>query len=150
MQELVNRQWLTRGYVQVHGRADNVFIFHFQFEDDRTYLLNQTPWCFEGGLQWVPNMVLVIFEILLLPFGWKSLEYHTPSILVRFAQLIGEVDRIDIDEGFPTNIKFARARVWINPRLPLMSGCFLNRDDNATQWVSFRFERVFKICRNCG
>lgn len=60
------------------------------------------------------------------------MEYYIPSVLVRITQIIGEVDQMDRRSDAPTNTRYARIRVRINPRLPLMDGCYIRRDDSAT------------------
>ncbi|OMO67603.1 Zinc knuckle CX2CX4HX4C [Corchorus olitorius] len=50
----------------------------------------------------------------------------------------------------PRNIRFIRIRILIDPMEPLAPGCTLERDDGTTQWVTYSYERVHKLCLNCG
>ena len=50
----------------------------------------------------------------------------------------------------PRNIRFLRLRVWVSLAKPLISGFFLKFRNGQHQWISCRYERVCKICQNCG
>lgn len=78
------------------------------------------------------------------------LEYHYPPISSRIARVAGEIDQVDRRRQFPGNGRYVRVSVFINPYEPLAAGVMLRTDDGETKWISFYFERIFKICKKCG
>lgn len=69
---------------------------------------------------------------------------------VRILNHVGYVDVIDDNgQGLPHQ-PYLRARIIINLSQPLIPGCFLPLDDNRATWVYFRYEGIYKFCKECG
>ncbi|OMP08987.1 hypothetical protein COLO4_05926 [Corchorus olitorius] len=64
------------------------------------------------------------------------LEYQTPRVATRIAQIAGKVISVDSAD---VNM---RTQVLINPSKPFLPGCFIRRDDHdgALTWIEFRYE----------
>lgn len=45
---------------------------------------------------------------------------------------------------------FLRVRVVVHTLNPLITGCWLSRDDSEQTWVEFPYERLQDFCYSCG
>ena len=45
---------------------------------------------------------------------------------------------------------FLRVRIIVNTQNPLITGCWLPREDDKDTWVEFRYERLQDFCYRCG
>lgn len=65
---------------------------------------------------------------------------------------VGRVVEIDdpfkLGGGAPTH--FIRARVAINIKKTIWSGCWIQKDDERRVWVHFKYERLQGLCFKCG
>ncbi|MBA0850622.1 hypothetical protein Goshw_002894 [Gossypium schwendimanii] len=78
------------------------------------------------------------------------LEMLNPITAVTIARLAGEEMEVDWHAKFPMNIRFLRVRICIDPWRPLLVGYFVRVGEGRRIWIQFRYERVFRICKNCG
>lgn len=91
------------------------------------------------------NMSRVWVRIQDLPWGYLNTEW-TVGILSH----VGLVEAIDGDNlGLPHQ-PFLRASLVFNITKPLIPGCFLPLEGNSVVWIYFRYEGVFKFCKECG
>ncbi|GMQ06130.1 hypothetical protein CsSME_00050837 [Camellia sinensis var. sinensis] len=158
MQMHVNDLWHLEGSVYVYGRSKNHYVFLFERVGDMHRIVDNGPYAIQGALlivdYWKPDLVLdgLIFDKILV---WVQLyglplECFTEEAGVRLRRAVGEVVKVDNDSLMPRNIRFLRLRVWVFLDKPLISGFFLKFRNGQQHWISCRYERVCKICRNCG
>ncbi|XVF44932.1 hypothetical protein PTKIN_Ptkin02bG0162700 [Pterospermum kingtungense] len=68
----------------------------------------------------------------------------------RIAQGAGHVTEIDWNDSIPHNLKFIRVKVSIDPKVPLIAGVMLRREDEEMMWVDIIYEKIHKACQRCG
>ncbi|KAI8025733.1 hypothetical protein LOK49_LG02G00335 [Camellia lanceoleosa] len=78
------------------------------------------------------------------------LECFTEEAGFSLGRAVGEVVKVDIDSLMPRNIWFLRLKVWVSLDRPVISGFFLKFRDGQQHWISCDYERLCKVCRNCG
>ncbi|KAB2067636.1 hypothetical protein ES319_A09G241600v1 [Gossypium barbadense] len=71
-------------------------------------------------------------------------------VATRIGQIAGRALHVDGNGGYPHNVHFLGVRVDINPWKPLIAGCYIQSDDGIRFWVHFGYERVCKVCIQCG
>ncbi|KAI7998068.1 Uncharacterized protein LOK49_LG10G02488 [Camellia lanceoleosa] len=154
----VNDLWHLEGSVHVYGRSKNHYVFLFERVGDMHRIVDNGPYAIQGVLlivdYWKPDWVLdrLIFDKMMV---WVQLyglplECFTEEAGIRLGCTVGEVVKVDIDSLMPRNIHFLRLRVWVSLDKPLISGFFLKFRDGHQHWISCRYERVCKVCQNCG
>ncbi|KAI8031189.1 hypothetical protein LOK49_LG01G01379 [Camellia lanceoleosa] len=158
MQMHVNDLWHLEGAVHVYGRSKNFFVFLFERVGDMHRIVDNGPYAIQGALlvvdYWKPELVLdrLIFDKMLV---WVQLyglplECFTAEAGFRLGRAVGEVVKVATDSLMPRNIRFLCLRVWVSLVKPLNSGFFIKFRNGQQHWISCRYERVCKICRNCG
>ena len=76
--------------------------------------------------------------------------FLTTEWTVRLLSHVGHVEKVDhYGVGLPLQ-PYLRALVSIDLTLPLIPGCFLPLEDRQVTWVYFRYEGIFKFCKECG
>ncbi|KAI8031014.1 hypothetical protein LOK49_LG01G03388 [Camellia lanceoleosa] len=78
------------------------------------------------------------------------LECFTEEAGFSLGRAVGDVVKVDMDSLMPCNVRFLRIRVWVFLDKPLSSGFFLKLRDGHQHWVRCCYERMCKVCRNCG
>ena len=90
------------------------------------------------------NMEVVLF--------WIQIRGVQPNLCsgdnIRcLASKVGEVEEIEDPYKFRG---FLRAKVAVDTTKPLITGCWLPREDKDETWVEFRYERLQDFCYRCG
>ncbi|KAI8025792.1 Uncharacterized protein LOK49_LG02G00819 [Camellia lanceoleosa] len=158
MQMHVNDLWNLEGAVHVYGRSKNHYVFLFEHIGDMHRIAENGSYALQGALlivdYWKPNLVLdrLIFDKMTI---WVQLhglllECFTEEVGFSLGRAVGEVVKVDTDSLMPRNIRFLRTRVWVFLDKPLSSEFFLKFRDGQQHWISCRYERVCKVCWNCG
>ena len=80
-----------------------------------------------------------------LPWGFLNTEWT-----VRILSHVGLVDAIDDEYSGLPHQSFLRARLVLDITKPLIPGCFLPMHGGRVGWICFRYEGVFKFCKECG
>ncbi|TXG48734.1 hypothetical protein EZV62_024609 [Acer yangbiense] len=124
------RIWKVRESITIEMVRENVFMFHFQNQEDRQRVLTGGPWSFD-------NFLIVLDEP-----NWKG--YFLGS-------LIGDVEELDEGAYGDCDGKFIRVRVIINVDQPLRR--ILRVDvlgDGEESVMLLRYERLSDHCHKCG
>ncbi|KAI8027959.1 Uncharacterized protein LOK49_LG02G03555 [Camellia lanceoleosa] len=156
MQMHVNDLWNLEGSVHVYGRSKNHHVFLFECIRDMHRIVDNGPYAIQGALlivdYWKPDLVLdrLIFDKMMV---WVQLyglplECFIEEARFRLGRAVGEVVKVDINSLMPRNICFLHLRACLDR--PLISEFFLKFRGGQQHWISCRYERVCKVCRNCG
>ncbi|KAH7856218.1 hypothetical protein Vadar_034047 [Vaccinium darrowii] len=78
------------------------------------------------------------------------LEYMTPAMATRLGSLVGTVTSVDWGTVMQQNMEYMRVKVCIPICRPLIPGAFLRLENGEPVWIQFGYERLFKVCFNCG
>ncbi|XP_028120845.1 uncharacterized protein LOC114318182 [Camellia sinensis] len=158
MQMHVNELWNLEGAVHVYGRSKNHYVFLFEHLSDMHRIAENGPYALQGALiivdYWKPDLILdrLIFDKMMVwvQLHGLPLECFTEEAGFSLERAVGDVVKEDMDSLMPRNIRFLRIRVWVFLDKPLRSGFFLKLHDGHQHWVRCCYERVCKVCRNCG
>ena len=130
--------------------------------EDLNFLHQKGPWSMENSVFIVQpfrnNQIIEDMQVPKFPVWFQvwglPLEYFTRSAAIIFGNIVGEFGECEVDEADLHNIRFLRVRAIIDPALPLIMGCHVNfsehQDQQTTNWIQFRYERIFRICCSCG
>lgn len=158
LQAIINTFWRLQGLVTVVGRDDNRYVLHFARLDDLIFIYTNAPWSVQGGflvtILWEPNMILRNLIVREAPvwveFWGLPLEFQIPWVARKLASLVGQFLETDWTPQTPRNIRFLRAKVRVRLDDPLLMGAMISLDSGAFIWVTIRYERIYKLCRNYG
>ncbi|KAF7841825.1 reverse transcriptase [Senna tora] len=158
LQNIINRVWNLQHPVRVVGRSKNVFAFEFGCDLDKEIIHHEGPWAIQNKFlvmqSWQPNLILEKHTLNSVPvwveFWSFPLEYYTFDIAELVGSMVGTVLQVDFsDQGF-RNHRYLRVKVEVDRSLPLLMGFYVLLDDDRTIWIQCRYERMFRICRQCG
>ena len=121
-------------------------------------MCSEGPWSVDGALlileKWRPNLVISNLQVnyiaIWVQFHGLPVEYQYPKLAERMGQCMGVFERLDWEDRLPRNIRFMRARVRIDPWLPVVTGFMMRSDDGVRVWIQCRYERIHKFCIKCG
>ncbi|KAF7807377.1 Pyruvate carboxyltransferase [Senna tora] len=158
LQNIINRVWNLQHPVRVVGRSKNVFAFEFGCDLDKEIIHHEGPWAIQNKFlvmqSWQPNLILKKHTLNSVPvwveFWGFPLEYYTSDIAELVGSMVGTVLQVDFsDQGF-RNLRYLRVKVEVDRSIPLLMGFYVLLDDDRTIWIQCRYERMFRICRQCG
>lgn len=91
-----------------------------------------------NGNHCLETFVITDFPVWMELWG-LPIEYHTPDIAGRMAQVAGLVTQVDWENVLPRNQRFMRTLVLIDSEVPLnIAGVFLRKDVGGLEWIRFR------------
>lgn len=158
IQDAINEQWHLESEVTVLKRAGPYYILKPSTLANRGDLLHAGPWNINGALfllqPWVPDIPLHRLDFstaeMWVQIAGAPLEYMTLAMAVRLGSLIGAITSADRGTVMQQNMEFMWVRVRIPIRKPLIPGAFLILENGEPTWVQFGYEKLFKVCFNCG
>ncbi|OMO84704.1 hypothetical protein COLO4_21887 [Corchorus olitorius] len=158
IQQWINRVWELGDNAEVLSRDKNKVVIYFEKELDKQFVLQENPWSIDGSMilmeEWRENTKLKNMTIQSTPIWMQiwglPLEYLSPHSARKFGSIAGRFEGVDWPRRITRNIRFLRARVWVNPNKPLIAGSFYRRDDGVRDWVDFKYERLHRLCVHCG
>lgn len=145
--------------IQIADIGANLFLFTFQREEVLQMVLDKTPWYVMNKLislqRWnshVPLKEIVFHKVhFWVQLQELSLECMTIKCAEKILKHVGKVVEIEdpMIEGKWIR-SFIRARVEIDIRQPLFTGCWIPRRNMARVWVFIKYERLQDLCFKCG
>lgn len=140
-------------------KGSNMFVAEFGDGRDRDRALAGSPWVVGKHAVILQNYdeklkpSQISFErmeiwvrLINLPLGWMNSHRGT-----RAMSLIGEVIKLDVDEGGKASGPFLRARVGIDIAKPVRRGVLLKTDKNKPpEWFTVQYEKLPFFCKSCG
>ena len=154
---IVNNHWNTRAPIRVF-RTGPYFILECQHINDRDAILHFNTIFIDGkpitfrpcSAHRIPtsinfNMGRLWVRIHDLPWGFLNTDWT-----VRILSHVGFIESIEHHgHGLPQQ-PYLRAKLIIDLSQPLIPGCFVPIEGNRLSWVYFRYEGIFKFCKECG
>lgn len=157
---ILNAAWKTRAPFSVVPWSNNVFLFRFQEDEDRTTVLKDGPWLVMSSLliltPLVEGMVVSDLHFSHCPFRVQVHGLPVDKMSRANAEIIGRrFGKLLALETSPDNIllarSFLRVRVEINLAQPLPKGFWLRRkNENRDIWISYKYENLPDYCYACG
>lgn len=143
----------------VRSVGENLFIAEFGSKQDMERILDGAPWNVSKRAvlfkRYVPNLrpadmvfnkMPIWVRIMNLPFGLMNKRWG-----FELAGMIGEVEKLELDEHGRAWGPYLRARVAIDVSKPLRRcvGIFSTRRQ-AHEWYDVRYEKLPHFCFSCG
>ncbi|KAF7815570.1 reverse transcriptase [Senna tora] len=158
LQQIIHRVRQLQFPVRVVGRSRNVYVFEFGCNLDREVIAHEGPWAIQNKYlvmqHWKPNLILENISLEAVPawveFWGFPLEYYSASVADLVGSMVGKVLEVDFsDQGF-RNLRYLCVRVELDRNTPLLMGFYVLLDNGRTLWIQCKYERVFRICKQCG
>uniref|UniRef100_A0A803MRQ8 CCHC-type domain-containing protein n=1 Tax=Chenopodium quinoa TaxID=63459 RepID=A0A803MRQ8_CHEQI len=136
----------------------SLFLLRFTVEEDCNALLRYGHTNYKGAI-FIFKRCLVGHALRSMNFDgaylWIQVEglpvhYNSVSIASRALSKIGRVLCFDNESLDPPIRGAHRAKVWISLNRPLIPGFYFEYEKGSFEWVDFRYEGVFVLCRVCG
>ncbi|KAL7181875.1 hypothetical protein ACSBR1_040731 [Camellia fascicularis] len=147
---IIHGAWKVRNSFSISPWNDNLFLFTFEDDEGRQWVLEEAPWSVMGNL-----MVLKPVE-LGSPVHGLPMEKITKTNGETIEQRLGRLIRVDGHcEGLLLNRSFLRLRVELDVTKPLPRGFFLKQFGTSTRatkelWIDFKIEKLSDFCFDCG
>ncbi|TXG60826.1 hypothetical protein EZV62_012189 [Acer yangbiense] len=150
--------WRTQG-LEIEVVRDNIFLFYFRNQKDRTRTLAGGPWCFDNCLLALEK-VNGVGDIDQVGFHRADfwVQIHNAPLLCMtkemgmfLGQIIGELKDIDVGSTGECFGKYLRVRVAIDLNQPLKR--FLRMDltgDGKESLLLLRYKKLPEYCFHCG
>lgn len=151
---IVNNHWFTRGSIRVL-RTDNYYIFECQNSRDRDAILRQHTTNIDVKIitfrssfpNQVPSISTLVWRVQIHNLLWRFLDSEWTVRILSHVGFVGIVE--DLGPGLPAEA-FLRAKLAIDLSRPLIPNYFRSPGDGQVVWVYFRYEGMFKFCKQCG
>ena len=154
---IVNNHWESRDTIRVF-RTGPYFILECQDPADRDAILHYNTTFIDGkpitfrpcSAHQIPtsinfNMGRIWVRVHDLPWDYLNTDWT-----VRILSHVGLIEAIENHgSGIPQQ-PYLRAKLIVDLTLPLIPGCFLPLEGNRVSWVYFRYEGIYKFCKECG
>ncbi|RLN12566.1 hypothetical protein C2845_PM09G10010 [Panicum miliaceum] len=139
--------------------GDNLFIAEFGSKQDKARILDGSPWSvgnravliqeFDASMRRTDicfNQMSIWVRINNLPFEWMNEQWGR-----KIAEMIGSVEKVDVDAQRRAWGPYLRAKVKIDITKPLRRGVALfSAKRKRTEWYEIRYEKVPNYCYSCG
>ncbi|KAF7146847.1 hypothetical protein RHSIM_Rhsim03G0009600 [Rhododendron simsii] len=153
--------WKTRASFTVTPWNNNIFLFRFEEEEDRRFVLQEGPWSVMNNLLVLTPLkdgtVVEQMDFSKCHF-WVQIHGLPIEKMSRTnAEIIGRrFGRLLAIETSPDNIllarSFLRVKVEINIDQPLPKGFWIRRKkpESKDLWISYKYEKLQDFCYACG
>ena len=157
--DIVVKAWKPHKSVSLKKLDKNTFLFVVSHETDLKLALDKRPWSIRGA-----HLVLKTWNPMLT---WQEVDFSSSTFWIQIHGLpalwydkdnimkIGNKVRRVIDEDFLGDPPlpwqhFTRIRMEVDFAVPLLPGLYLPRNGLMDVWIALKYERLPKLCYNCG
>ncbi|KAI7983760.1 hypothetical protein LOK49_LG15G00619 [Camellia lanceoleosa] len=133
---IIHGAWNVRNSFSISPWNDNLFLFTFEDDEDRQWVLEEAPWSVMGNLT-VLKLVELRSPVSQMDFTWSPFWVQVHGLLMdkmtktngeTIGQRLGRLIRVDGHcEGLLLNRSFLRIRVELDVTKPLPRGFFLKQ-----------------------
>ncbi|KAM1513183.1 hypothetical protein ACFX1Z_024642 [Malus domestica] len=155
VRNILKAAWNEYGEIEIKWVKENTFIITVSDESVAAKILDHVPW---GVMKknfsvkmWPPELALEEVELEHVPF-WVQIR-GVPLCLISLENVKRLTKQVGVFMQMEDPAKargFLRVRILINADKPLITGCWLSRENNRDTWVEFRYERLQDFCYRCG
>ncbi|RYQ82719.1 hypothetical protein Ahy_B10g101285 [Arachis hypogaea] len=155
----IKRMWGEPQGLIISSMGTNTYLFNFKHEEDAIRIHGEGPWRVDGhmlSLKWWSselsfeevcyNSIAIWVQIHALPLE-KLNKSNAEKIGTSLGKLI-EVEDPYVDRNLLRN--FLRVKVEVNALEQLKTGFQYKRNNSRYSWASFKYERLYDYCYNCG
>ncbi|MBA0585918.1 uncharacterized protein LOC105795840 [Gossypium raimondii] len=158
MYRVLKSLWFTKEEVNFVALNDGTILVKFGNIEDRTRMLNLTPWLFDQSLfplfPFVKGQEMDDYEFNIMPF-WIRI-YNIPfeqmdrEVAIDVGKAIGEVVAIDCHDKNGRWTEYIRIRVKIDVLRPLRRVVHLVGSEGTETVCTIKYERLPAFCYICG
>ncbi|XP_052483725.1 uncharacterized protein LOC128039295 [Gossypium raimondii] len=158
MYRVLKSLWFTKEEVDFVALKDGVIIVKFGCQEDRSRILNLSPWLFDrclfSLLPFEKGKELESYEFQFVPF-WVRI-YNIPIELMDrqtaldVGNTIGVLVAIDWKDRFGSWTEFMRLKVKIDVSKPLRRIVKFADKDGNERISLLKYERLLDFCHSCG
>ena len=155
VEDAVNNIWVKRADIRV-SRLKDFFLFHCSNAQDTEDLIQLENVVIMGVLlvlkrrnpcvppeEWCLNDTALWVQI----HGVPTTHFNS-QVALKLAELLGQAVDVDLQHGQKRGI--LRVKVRIDLDQPVLSGVYFDAGEEGTvRWVSFHYENVCRLCKNC-
>lgn len=155
VEDAVNNIWVKRADIRV-SRMEDFFLFHCSNAQDREDLIQLENVVIMGVLlvlkrhdphvpleEWSLNDTALWVQI----HGVPTTHFNS-ELAIKLAELLGQAVDVDLQSWKKRGI--VRVKVRIDLDQPVLSGAYFNAgEEGGVHWVSFHYENVCRLCKNC-
>lgn len=146
--------WRGREGVSIRALGGARFMARFVGRRDMSRVLEaEKPWLFQDDLVlvvdgarhgcWTDSLHLVTMWVQMHNVPLLNM---TEAVARAIGGLVGNVVRVDMDDGRDCIGRFLRVKISFDVREPLMRGANVDFPDDGTIWVDFRYEGLPSYC----
>ncbi|KAI7979736.1 hypothetical protein LOK49_Contig262G00003 [Camellia lanceoleosa] len=161
---ILHGAWKVRNSFSITPWNDNLFLFTFEDDEDRQWVLEEAPWSVMGNLM-VLNPVEIGSPVSQMDFTWSPFWVQIHGLPVEkmtrtngetIGKRLGRLLRVDgHSEGLLLDRSFLLIRVELDVSRPLPRGFFLKQPANSSGetkelWIDFKIEKLSDFCFDCG
>ncbi|MBA0577208.1 hypothetical protein Golob_025118 [Gossypium lobatum] len=150
--------WFTKEEVDFVALKDGVIIVKFGCQEDRSRILNLSPWIFDrclfSLLSFEKGQDMESYEFHLVPFWLRiyniPIKFIDRQTTLDVGNTIGELVAIDWKDRFGSWTEFMRLKVKIDVSKPLRRIIKFIDKDGIERISLLKYERLPDFCHSCG
>lgn len=153
------KAWGDPDNLEVTDFGMNQYMFIFKTEEEAMAVLIKGPWYVMNKLvslqRWTSQAIIQEMNFFQVQFWIQLHGLPLENINTQSAEKIlnqmGEIIEVEnpVVDGFLLR-HFIRARVRINIKNPLSTGCWVPRRNLPKIWISIKYEKLQDMCFKCG